>query len=378
MQARGSPRQFSARDESVRMSSVSAETSQKIKNMSVICALLVVMIHVGWSREILSPTWFVNELVKEGVARIAVPFFFVVSGYFLAAHFDEEGWWRRETKKRIHTLVIPFLMWSIIAYLALLPIEMVADHLAHRPFGTSVALTDWRWAKLLGIVPWSMPRLRPLWYVRALFILVLLSPLIKMGARKFKIGWLLFWFIIPKIVVKLATSDLLWNNFFMHGLPLAGVGGMFYFSLGVYLRSFKVSVRSRTLFIVCAVCGAATLIAQVILRARGMDSPTGMPLPYLRVPALMYAVWYIMPSRPFPEWLTACAFPIYVMHIILLRPAVLVLKYFSVGQQTRAILTCLTGMVLAIAITNLLRKFAPRVSNFLFAGRVPREKVPPR
>ncbi len=373
MQARGSPRQFSAREESVRMSSVSAETSQKIKNMSVICALLVVMIHVSWSREILSPTWFINELVKEGVARIAVPFFFVVSGYFLAAHFDEEGWWRRETKKRIHTLVIPFLMWSIIAYLALLPIEMVADHLAHRPFGTSVALTDWRWAKLLGIVPWIPPRHYPLWYVRALFILVLLSPLIKMGVRKFKIGWLLFWFIAPKIVSMLVTSGSYWNGFFTYGLPL--VGGMFYFSLGVYLRSFKVSVRSRALFILCVilcvVCGAAILIAQVILRARGIDFP--MKISYLRVPALMYAVWYIMPSRPFPEWLTACAFPIYVMHIILLRPAYLVLKYFSVGQQTAAILTCLTGMVLAIAITNLLRKFAPRVSNFLFAGRVPRE-----
>ena len=81
------------------MSNVSAEVSHKIKNMSIICALFVVMIHIGWYKDSICLTWFINELVAQGIARIAVPFFFVVSGFFLAAHFDEDGWWVRETRR---------------------------------------------------------------------------------------------------------------------------------------------------------------------------------------------------------------------------------------------------------------------------------------
>ena len=44
-----------------------------------------------------------------GFCCLAVPFFFMVSGYFPARHFDETGWWIRETGMRMQSLPVPYL-----------------------------------------------------------------------------------------------------------------------------------------------------------------------------------------------------------------------------------------------------------------------------
>ena len=53
---------------------ISEESSQKIKNLSLICAALVISIHVGWPHASMSFNWLIDELVKKNLARIAVPF----------------------------------------------------------------------------------------------------------------------------------------------------------------------------------------------------------------------------------------------------------------------------------------------------------------
>jgi len=43
------------------MANISAAVSQKIKNMSIVCALLVVTIHIDWPKEsVLMSTWWVR------------------------------------------------------------------------------------------------------------------------------------------------------------------------------------------------------------------------------------------------------------------------------------------------------------------------------
>ena len=350
------------------MSDVSAEVSHKIKNMSIICALLVVMIHVYWYNGSFCLTWLINELVSQGVAKMAVPFFFVVSGYFLAAHFDEEGWWSRETKKRIHSLVIPFFVWSILAYLILAPQNMMEDYVAHRPFGTSLSLSDGKWARLLGFDLTAMPSLGLLWYVRMLFFFVLLSPLIKAVVCKFRIIWLLLAIVLPKIVYVFTKRANLpfWEAFFEPGG--ASIASLFYFSAGIYIRWFKVSVHSRPLAIVCAILGIGSLIVQVIVHAYGKELLYGS-MTYLRIPFLMYAVWYIMPSHPFPVWLTSSSFPIYVTHGILLPQVSCITRRCIANPQLECIARCLVVITCALVVINLLRKYFPRLTNFLFAGR---------
>ena len=349
------------------MAGVSAEASQKIKNMSVICAMLVVTIHVGWPKDVICPTWFINELVTQGIARIAVPFFFVVSGFFLAAHFDERGWWARETKKRIRSLVVPFLVWSLLAYVLLAPLSIVADLIAHRPFGTNLTLADGRWINLLGFDLDKTPHLTPLWYVRCLFFFVLLSPLFKIAVHRFRLGWLIFAFIVTTVFSALPDDPEnrpFWSGFLRYGISLSGI---FYFSVGIYLRRFNVRVRPTPLALACAVYGVGILLLRTFVRLRGMELSVGVDC--LLLPALMYAVWHIIPSRQFPLWLTSCSFPIFLLHMIFLWVMGIVIKHCPIGIQAGKIVSCFAAIVASIVLTNLLWKRFPRLANFLFAGR---------
>ena len=61
------------------------EISQKIKNMGLLCAILVVFIHIEWPINYkISVGWLMYHLFNDGLSAIAVPFFFFLSGFFVS------------------------------------------------------------------------------------------------------------------------------------------------------------------------------------------------------------------------------------------------------------------------------------------------------
>lgn len=73
------------------MKKMDKKTSYKISYLGLICACLVVMIHVPIPTEKYTSAWFMSEILSYGVCLIAVPFFFIVSGFFLGKHIGEKG-----------------------------------------------------------------------------------------------------------------------------------------------------------------------------------------------------------------------------------------------------------------------------------------------
>lgn len=72
---------------------ISSDVSRKIANMGLVCALLVVVIHLeNVPQDVGSLSWAVHYFLRYILAVAAVPYFFLVSGYFLAAHANERGW----------------------------------------------------------------------------------------------------------------------------------------------------------------------------------------------------------------------------------------------------------------------------------------------
>ena len=83
--------------------------------MGLVCSMLMVLIHTGAVPCKGGALWWVYSIVGQGMATIAVPWFFLVSGYMLGGHlWDDGGWVYGEVGKRIRSLAIPFVLWNLL------------------------------------------------------------------------------------------------------------------------------------------------------------------------------------------------------------------------------------------------------------------------
>jgi len=169
-----------------------------------------------------APEWFrwVTALFSDVLPRTAVPLFYIISGYlfFRGGSFDTDVY-RRKLRTRASTLLVPYLLWNVIAVLV---------QLSHRlPFLSSVfpsahlmevQLTPLRlfrtffdnyWNKGILITPENdgmvselpYPTDVPLWYVRDLMVLVLLAPaiwwIVKRAGRWLVVVLGTIWYLRP-------------------------------------------------------------------------------------------------------------------------------------------------------------------------------------
>ena len=334
---------------------VEATVSQKIRNLGFVCALLVVATHVSWAHDGLGPSWAVWNLVDQGVSRIAVPFFFCVSGYMLAGHFGTAGWFGNEVAKRVRSLLVPFLVWSLAGALLALP---------DASFGAIFG--EGRWLAALGLdlrvgPTWNYA----LWYVRALFLLVLASPVLGMLVRRFGRGWLAAAFLLNLLVE--VNYNLPFQRTLYFGLAL---GGVFYFSLGIWLRTAEVRGIVRWWAWACAAVSGLILVAQTIFFSVRSSELFAYRFYPFAVPFMLYAIWYFVPSRVWPTWLTAMTFPIYVIHVPVLRQVSMILEKVPAVASCADFALYVCTVAVSITLVSLLRRFLPRFSSWLFAGRI--------
>lgn len=294
----------------------------------------------------------------DGLCRMAVPFFFTVSGYFLSAHFDEEGYWLREVQKRVRSLAVPYVLWNVIAFVLLVPVIAAADYVGHRSFGTNIPISGGRWVRAVGLDPTRMPFLVPLWYVRCLFLFVLLSPFFKAVVTRTRTIWLLFSFG----VLLLYASGCFGNgDFFRYGYSLSG---SFYFSLGIALRSLHVPFRaSKWRGVMSSIMGIVLLVGKLEF------ANVGVNLLELAIPFLLYAVYCLIPDAEWPSWLTKTAFPIFLMHdivIIYIESALSILGWSGVGAF---IVVWCASVAIPIAVAAFVRSKSTLAEQVLFGGR---------
>ena len=220
---------------------VDEHISQKMRNMSFVCSVLVVCHHFAVIGEPGSGLWWFAKLLGQGrlgmgggLTWVAVPWFFLASGYFLARHMGENNWWFHEVSKRIHSLVIPFFFWCFAGIILL----SMMDISQGRPlfYGTLKSILKGIGAYPTGIVN---PMASQLWYIRSLFMLVIVSPII---FRFIGIWWLVGTFVLYLVIAPFDSVVL--HQFFRYGFSLEG---LFYFSLGVFLCRRPVHISRQHL-----------------------------------------------------------------------------------------------------------------------------------
>ena len=334
---------------------ISPALSAKMANMALVSAFLVVAMHAFSMSD--SPAngtfiWWVYEIFRMTFTEIAVPYFFLASGYFLARHCDEVGWWKRELGKRVHSLLIPLAIWLLLTIAIRSLGFAVGNLLSHRPLSTGLALPQGYF-------------INAQYFLRSLFVFVALSPIVALAIRHAKSCFILLLFAFYYL---LAYFDLIngWTRYFFP------VGGFAYFSLGMYLQfkgGIRISRRLRWLLVLAFMIVMAFRISRLQSVLYFND-----PFWYASVPLCMFVVWSIMPEGKWPAWLTKTAFPIYLMHAIVyyfLFGIAEVFKHRNFASESLCGYLIAVGIAFGVpvAIANGLRLCSKRIHAIVFGGR---------
>lgn len=329
---------------------ISDRVSNKLRNMSIICALLVVIIHCRPHFEHASLAWWVKEVLENGVCEMAVPFFFLVSGFFIAAKIFD-GVYKDEIVKRVRTLLVPYFCWVLM----FLSFGMCVSR---RFFVPSLGQ--------MGFDPFCCPALSPLWYVRALFCLALLSPVILFCLKRCPRVTLITLACLYGLICPYVPMPC-WGPI----QDLARVGplpvlGLFYFSLGMAIRlgMFNSSNR-RVLSTLCVIVG----IALIAFRAISVYSGKGWIGAYcgfFAIPFLMYGGYCLMPEKSMPKIVVAASFPIYVIHKFFYP---IVLHWCDKNTLFGYLFASTFVFCLSFVTSVAIRKWLPRFAAVVFGGR---------
>lgn len=213
------------------------QVSDKIKSASLILMIMVVFLH-SYNIDIKQGgkglffekgfNWIIQNFISNGVTRIAVPIFFIISGYLFIskANFDFQDY-KIKVSKRFKTLVIPYLCWTLFGLLFYFILQSIP---ASQGFFTKKLIKDYNFSEWVNAII-KEPIPYQLWFLKDLIVIVFLSPIIHFLIKKLNIIFLLiifsFW-IFNQDTVFLTSEALL------------------FFSIGIYVQHFNKEIISKS------------------------------------------------------------------------------------------------------------------------------------
>lgn len=133
----------------------------------------------------LDPAALARIVIGDGVARTAVPLFFVLSGYFL--FLGQSGWswpvFGKKLKRRVRTLLVPYVFWNVLLFVVLSVAQVTTLRVFFNTDGILANMdftTQMRW--VLGFQRY--PIAYQFWFLRDLIVLVLITPVLFFVARQ--------------------------------------------------------------------------------------------------------------------------------------------------------------------------------------------------
>ena len=136
----------------------------KVSYLHFILSVLVILIH-SINNESKVERLFSAEF---GIGQFAVPLFFVISGFLFMRNVGNTYDVKRKLRKRVYTLLIPFLLWNVIYY---------GIHLFFNP-GVGVSIAE------LVDAAFNYKYNPSFWFIYQLILLTILSLLFEIVIRK--------------------------------------------------------------------------------------------------------------------------------------------------------------------------------------------------
>ncbi len=351
------------------------EMSQRLRVFGFTSALLIVLIHSTPNPPLDNWQWWVVKLfMRDGVCRIAVPYFFLSAGFFLAGHINETGWWMCENRKRVRTLLVTYVLWIFIGlafnFSLWLCIRIVGKTCGFvNPFYEPLYL----WiVNTFGLNPFANT-IGVLWFLRDLFLLVVLSPII-VFALKWIGWWLVFFlfFVYGIVSIVLVDLDKNWFNFFEYFFSMRG---LCYFTSGILLRHVCVKnwfYRSFAKYTAIFV-GGGMVVAKVSLIRFGLMKAAAL-LDVGMVPVLGVGLFLALGRMKLPVLLMDNTFALYLIHAKVLLLSIVVITGIGIKDMLgTSILVSIFRFIFAVSvsigISALVKRYLPNSSKLFFGNR---------
>lgn len=328
---------------------------RKIRFVSYIAALTVLYWHAGnWvqfgqgeTSAAYSFEWSVISLCKW-----AVPFFFAASGYLFFHGFTMDKLLPK-WKRRIKSLLVPYLIWNALYYLyyaVFLRIPFVQRVLMTEPVELSFS------AALSGVFLHSC--LGVMWYVELLMVFVLLAPVFYTLLRQRVLGGVcvlaLFLLTAFSAPFPFSFAQMSWES-------------LFFYAAGAYLGLCFPGLCARNVPRPPRAAALAGLIALIAFSAF-----VAMPSVYsaLFIPLLWCAV---DGARVRERFVYGTSFFLYASHMMLMQAPEKLQQLILPKTGSGAVAAYLTSPILTAALVLGLaygmNRFAPRIYALLCGGR---------
>lgn len=249
----------------------------------------------------------------ECLASISVPLFFFISGFlfFYKTEWSKEAYFSK-LRKRIKSLLVPYLFWIavLLAFTALyqqLFLPESFDGLRIADYSISDWLTSFGIQAPGSESKISCPFNGPLWFIRDLIVITIISPVIYLGGERFRKYNLILMTLLE--IIWLATDGMVTNY-----------SGPFCFSLGALfaIRKTDFVVFSFKYWKIFAPLFLACMIGYIVIMETGnyeigfLLQKLGMLFGIFTFIAL--AGLLVKKGAKIPEILTKSGLLIYVYH----------------------------------------------------------------
>lgn len=311
---------------------------------------------------------FIQNLISRGLADVAVPMLFVISGYLFFSNIKtgtaEE--FTNKLKNRFKTLALPFLFWSLFGILLFFVLQSFP---LSKPFFTKDLVRDFSTVKWIHTI-FYLPIAAQLWFIRDLMVLIILSPVIYKSLKS-----------VPKIT--LLACFTLWALDVK--IYLFSPEALFFFITGSYWGAMKMQlqnlyrVKYSTLLLTfwLGLEGIKTLLTEHHIYTKWLLTA----IHKIAIITGIVAIWYfydvvyknvdITKKKYFPIF--KYSFWVYVTHQPLLNIIKKALNSFMGFSNFNSLVVYLLSpvitLVIIIPLAMLLRKYAPKFYFFTTGGR---------
>ena len=313
-----------------------------------------------------------NQLFSQIIGRIAVPLFFLMSGYlfFLNTDFDFSVY-KKKLKSRFYSLLIPYLFWNaafIFIYFLVNRIPYVSSYFQNAADYNFSYFIDCFWGKDNGS-GYAYPIVYPFWFIRDLMLVILFTPL-------------LFYFLKHTRVIGLVILGLCWYlNLtipYIEGYGFSSVA-WFFFSLGAYFSINKKNLINEfstncnyiyLIYFTIAIIDLVTINSNIHIYIHNLGILFGV-ICCFKISAYLIDKQKVKCS----SFLSQASFFIFAVHEpwILDTTRKLIYKFVDFSSDLKMTLIYYAEVIITVCISLLLyyflKKTIPRFTSIISGGR---------